>query len=325
MVLPRRAAEHADGDADDVRDELEARLRAHRPRLGVLEEADARARRSRLDEQARRFERFFRAAAAAARHGDERVAKLTGEAEAAAEARVAKIAELEASLKDVASVKGVEIRGRDVERAVASAAAAATEAALAGSRARRRKRRSRLREAPGVPRETFEGDETYAEASVAAYAKRMETLEAAAARSREAHLEAIDDVKARVAEKTEAARASLDAAVPAHAEDLRVKDAVARLCEKARRDLGDLLARSDADAAALEREMREIERVGEKNAPRLAGPRVFFSLAVGRSARRPREASVAPAVRVSGSRRGVVHVRARGGHGATSRWRRRAR
>ena len=78
----RRAAEHADGDADDVRDELEARLRAHRPRLGVLEEADARARRSRLDEQARRFERFFRAAAAAARHGDERVAKLTGEAEA---------------------------------------------------------------------------------------------------------------------------------------------------------------------------------------------------------------------------------------------------
>ena len=58
------------------------------------------------------------AAAAAARHGDERVAKLTGEAEAAAEARVAKIAELEASLKDVASVKGVEIRGRDVERAV---------------------------------------------------------------------------------------------------------------------------------------------------------------------------------------------------------------
>ena len=119
------------------------------------------------------------------------------------------------------------------------------------------------------------------QASVAAYAKRMETLEAAAARSREAHLEAIDDVKARVAEKTEAARASFDAAVPAHAEDLRVKDAVARLCEKARRDLRDLLARSDADAAALEREMREIERVGEKNAPRLAGPASSSSLAVG--------------------------------------------
>ena len=105
-----RALAYAEDEREALRDELDDVLRRHRPRAPHLEEEDRRARSLELLNQERTFDRYLRAAARTARHEDERFVKAVEDAEASVAARAANISSLEASLADVASAKGLEIR-----------------------------------------------------------------------------------------------------------------------------------------------------------------------------------------------------------------------
>ncbi|KAG1660824.1 hypothetical protein FOA52_010249 [Chlamydomonas sp. UWO 241] len=256
------AFDWAQGRETGLTEELDARLRSHRPRAGRIEEETRLSRSVELVAQRRRVETHMRAHGKAVQAQADACDEWVAAMKAQVEKLVGRLRGYEAFLGQCLSLKTLDIRKREAEalqqRITRDMAAQVDEIEerIASSC-------TRLVEANAAftasELKSFQDGGAYAEANAAAYRKSLSAIDAHVNAARTSQVLKLDTLVGELTTQVDSALEHIQSLLPSHKEDMALIERVDAAMDAARKKAGAELGRSSEDRALIARELDSLE------------------------------------------------------------------